>query len=98
MKIKRHTDESVWIRIAWGDGFSQPNHLKPTYVVHQLQSPYVFVSSLSSKVKPLLLQVRKSGDFSFSKYAMGLFGVFYFSKGVVVCVAGLDSFHSTPGD
>ncbi|XP_013857361.1 centromere protein N [Austrofundulus limnaeus] len=56
VKIKRHTDESVWIRIAWGDGFSRINHLKPTYVVHQLQSPYVFVSSVSSKRKPLLLQ------------------------------------------
>ncbi|XP_037549334.1 centromere protein N [Nematolebias whitei] len=57
VKIKRHTDEAVWIRIACGgDSFSRPNHLKPTYVVHHLQSPYVFVSSLTSKLKPLLLQ------------------------------------------
>ncbi|KAM6943384.1 centromere protein N [Xenentodon cancila] len=56
VKIKKHTDEAVWIRIAWGDSFSRPNHLKPTYVVHHLQTPYVFVSSVTSKLKPLLSQ------------------------------------------
>ncbi|XP_034044873.1 centromere protein N [Thalassophryne amazonica] len=56
VKIKKHTDEAVWIRIAWGDRFSRPNHLKPTYVVHSLQSPFVFVTSLTSKQKPLLCQ------------------------------------------
>uniref|UniRef100_A0A673A2W2 Centromere protein N n=1 Tax=Sphaeramia orbicularis TaxID=375764 RepID=A0A673A2W2_9TELE len=56
VKIKKHTDEAVWIRIAWGDGLSQPNHFKPTYVVHYLQTPYVFVTSLNSKQKPLLSQ------------------------------------------
>ncbi|XP_061566834.1 centromere protein N [Cololabis saira] len=56
IKIKKHTDEAVWIRIAWGDSFSRPNHLKPTYVVHHLQTPYVFVSSVTSKLKPLLSQ------------------------------------------
>ncbi|XP_035008340.1 centromere protein N [Hippoglossus stenolepis] len=56
VKIKKHTDEAVWIRIAWGDSFSRPNHLKPTYVVHHLQTPYVFVTSLTSKQKPLLSQ------------------------------------------
>ncbi|XP_026233474.1 centromere protein N [Anabas testudineus] len=56
VKIKKHTDEAVWIRIAWGDSFSRPNHMKPTYVVHHLQTPYVFVTSLTSKQKPLLSQ------------------------------------------
>uniref|UniRef100_A0A8C2WI80 Centromere protein N n=1 Tax=Cyclopterus lumpus TaxID=8103 RepID=A0A8C2WI80_CYCLU len=56
IKIKKHTDEAVWIRIAWGDTFARPNHLKPTYVVHYLQSPYVFVTSLTLKQKPLLSQ------------------------------------------
>ncbi|KAM9861037.1 centromere protein N [Aulostomus maculatus] len=56
VKIKKHTDEAVWIRIAWGDGFSRPNNLKPTYVVHYLQTPYVFVTRLTSKQKPLLSQ------------------------------------------
>lgn len=59
LKIKKHTDEAVWIRIAWGENFSRPNHLKPTYVVHHLQTPYVFVTSLTSKQKPPLFQVRK---------------------------------------
>ncbi|XP_042344343.1 centromere protein N [Plectropomus leopardus] len=56
VKIKKHTDEAVWIRVAWGDAYSRPNHLKPTYVVHYLQTPYVFVTSLTSKQKPLLSQ------------------------------------------
>ncbi|KAM9410507.1 centromere protein N [Pholidichthys leucotaenia] len=56
IKIKRHTDDAVWIRIAWGDGISRPNHLKPTYVVHYLQTSYVFVTSVTSKLKPLLSQ------------------------------------------
>ncbi|XP_040889677.1 centromere protein N [Toxotes jaculatrix] len=56
VKIKKHTDEAVWIRIAWGDSFTRPNHLKPTYVVHHLQTPFVFVTSLTSKQKPLLSQ------------------------------------------
>ncbi|KAM4602632.1 centromere protein N [Polymixia lowei] len=56
IKIKKHTDEAVWIRIAWGNSFTRPNHLKPTYVVHYLQTPYVFVNGLTSKQKPLLSQ------------------------------------------
>ncbi|XP_054627167.1 centromere protein N [Dunckerocampus dactyliophorus] len=56
VKIKKNTDEAVWIRIAWGDSFSRPNNLKPTYVVHYLQSCYVFVTRLTSKQKPLLSQ------------------------------------------
>ncbi|KAK5873874.1 hypothetical protein PBY51_018876 [Eleginops maclovinus] len=56
VKIRKHTDEAVWIRIAWGDTYSCPNHLKPTYVVHNLQTPYVFVTSLTSKKKLMLSQ------------------------------------------
>ncbi|XP_010897620.1 centromere protein N [Esox lucius] len=56
IKIKKHTDEAVWIRIAWGDNFTKPNHLKPTYAVHHLQTPYVFVTGLTVKHKPLLNQ------------------------------------------
>lgn len=58
VKIKKHTDEAVWIRIAWGNTFSRPNHLKPTYAVHYLQTPYVFVTSMTAKQKPLFSQVR----------------------------------------
>ncbi|XP_072315541.1 centromere protein N [Eucyclogobius newberryi] len=56
IKMKKHTDEAVWIRLAWGESFSRPNHFKPTYIVHHLQSPYVFMTSISSKQKPLLYQ------------------------------------------
>ncbi|KAM6980603.1 centromere protein N [Aplochiton taeniatus] len=56
VKIKKHSDDAIWIRVAWGDNFSRPNHLKPTYVVHYLQTPYVFVTGLSQKHKPMLNQ------------------------------------------
>ncbi|XP_012674698.2 centromere protein N [Clupea harengus] len=56
IKIKKHENETIWIRIAWGENFIKPNHLKPTYVVHDLQTPYVFICNLSSKNKPLLYQ------------------------------------------
>ncbi|XP_056463769.1 centromere protein N [Gadus chalcogrammus] len=56
IKIKKHTDEAVWIRIAWGDRSWRPNHLKPTYVVHHLQTPYVFITNSTSKTMPLLSQ------------------------------------------
>uniref|UniRef100_A0A8C6UEJ7 Centromere protein N n=1 Tax=Neogobius melanostomus TaxID=47308 RepID=A0A8C6UEJ7_9GOBI len=56
IKMKKHTDEAVWIRLAWGQSFSRPNHFKPTYVVYHLQSPYVFMTSMNSKHRPLLSQ------------------------------------------
>ncbi|XP_051953442.1 centromere protein N [Xyrauchen texanus] len=56
IKIKKHEDEALWIRIAWGDNFSKPNHLKPTYVVHHLHTSYVFFSNLMAKHKLFLYQ------------------------------------------
>lgn len=56
IKMKKHEDEAVWIRIAWGDNFSKPNHLKPTYVVHHLHTSYVFISNLMAKHKIFLCQ------------------------------------------
>uniref|UniRef100_W5LX96 Centromere protein N n=1 Tax=Lepisosteus oculatus TaxID=7918 RepID=W5LX96_LEPOC len=56
IKIKKHDDEAVWIRIAWGDNYTKPNHFKPTYVVHYLQTPYVFLSGVSVKHRPLLYE------------------------------------------
>ncbi|KAA0714636.1 Centromere protein N [Triplophysa tibetana] len=56
IKIKKHEDEALWIRIAWGDNFSKPNHLKPTYVVHHLHTSYVFICNLMAKHKILLYQ------------------------------------------
>ncbi|KAJ8398531.1 hypothetical protein AAFF_G00420590 [Aldrovandia affinis] len=56
VKIKKHEDDAIWIRIAWGDNFTKPNHFKPTYVVHHLQTPYVFVTGLAAKHRPLLHQ------------------------------------------
>ncbi|XP_052022256.1 centromere protein N isoform X2 [Apodemus sylvaticus] len=53
-------ENSVWIRVAWGTQYSQPNQYKPTFVVYYPQTPYVFISSshLRSTV-PLLHQALK---------------------------------------
>ncbi|XP_053356470.1 centromere protein N [Clarias gariepinus] len=56
VRMKKLEDGAIWIRIAWGDNFTKPNHLKPTYVVHYLQTPYVFVLNLNAKHKPFLHQ------------------------------------------
>ncbi|KAF7699384.1 centromere protein N [Silurus meridionalis] len=56
IRMKKQEDDAVWIRIAWGDNFTKPNHLKPTYAVHYLQTPYVFILNLASKHKPFLYQ------------------------------------------
>ncbi|KAM9816738.1 centromere protein N [Neosynchiropus ocellatus] len=52
LKIKKHADDGVWIRISW----KGLNDLQPTYVVHYLQTPYFFVAGLRLKQKPLLFQ------------------------------------------
>uniref|UniRef100_A0A8C1EIY2 Centromere protein N n=1 Tax=Cyprinus carpio carpio TaxID=630221 RepID=A0A8C1EIY2_CYPCA len=66
IKMKKHEDEAIWIRIAWGDNFSKPNHLKPTYVVHHLHTSYVFISNLMAKHKiflcPALVIATKHGS------------------------------------
>ncbi|XP_062860550.1 centromere protein N [Trichomycterus rosablanca] len=56
VRMKKLDDGAVWIRIAWGDNFTKPNHLKPTYVVHYLQTPYIFILNLMPKHKPFLHQ------------------------------------------
>ncbi|XP_076848646.1 centromere protein N isoform X2 [Brachyhypopomus gauderio] len=56
IRMKTLEDGAVWIRIAWGDNFNKPNHLRPTYVVHYLQTPYVFIFNLMSKHKPFLYE------------------------------------------
>lgn len=57
VRIKKQEDGAVWIRIAWGDNLTRPNHLKPTYAVHYLQTPYVFILNIAAKHKPFLYQV-----------------------------------------
>ncbi|TSZ97541.1 Centromere protein N [Bagarius yarrelli] len=56
VRMKKQDDGAVWIRTAFGDNLTRPNHLKPTYAVHYLQTPYVFILNLSAKHKPFLYQ------------------------------------------
>ncbi|XP_028665656.1 centromere protein N [Erpetoichthys calabaricus] len=54
--IKQFEDDALLIRVAWGDNFKRPNHFFPTYAVYHPHSPYVFISHLGIKQRPLLLQ------------------------------------------
>uniref|UniRef100_A0A3B1KG82 Centromere protein N n=1 Tax=Astyanax mexicanus TaxID=7994 RepID=A0A3B1KG82_ASTMX len=54
--MKKLEDGAIWVRIAWGDNFRKPNHLKPTYLVHYLQSSYVFIHNVTPKHRPFLYQ------------------------------------------
>uniref|UniRef100_A0A8L2UQ64 Centromere protein N n=1 Tax=Rattus norvegicus TaxID=10116 RepID=A0A8L2UQ64_RAT len=60
VSFRVYEKNSVWIRVAWGTQYSQPNQYKPTFVVYYPQTPYVFISScyLKSTV-PLLHQALK---------------------------------------
>ncbi|CAI9599587.1 unnamed protein product, partial [Staurois parvus] len=40
--------DATWIRLAWSQTSMKPNQYRPTFVVYHTQTPYVFVSSLSS--------------------------------------------------
>ncbi|OBS74721.1 hypothetical protein A6R68_14742, partial [Neotoma lepida] len=49
---------AVWIRVAWGTQYSQPNQYRPTFVVYYPQTPYAFISTCRLKsAVPLLHQV-----------------------------------------
>ncbi|GAB1293696.1 Centromere protein N [Apodemus speciosus] len=53
-------ENSIWIRVAWGTQYSQPNQYKPTFVVYYPQTPYVFISSCHLRsTAPLLHQALK---------------------------------------
>ncbi|XP_028609176.1 centromere protein N [Grammomys surdaster] len=53
-------ENSVWIRVAWGTQYLQPNQYKPTFVVYYPQTPYAFISSCHLKsTLPLLHQALK---------------------------------------
>ncbi|XP_040299133.1 centromere protein N isoform X2 [Herpailurus yagouaroundi] len=50
-------ENAVWIRIAWGTQYRQPNQYKPVYVVYYSQTPYAFTSFCHLKSNtPLLSQ------------------------------------------
>ncbi|XP_042294453.1 centromere protein N isoform X2 [Sceloporus undulatus] len=55
--FKEYEDNAIWIRIAWGTQYTKPNQYKPTYVVYQSQTPYVFISnSIYKRFIPVLCQ------------------------------------------
>ncbi|XP_040185115.1 centromere protein N [Rana temporaria] len=49
-------EDAMWIRLAWSQTSMKPNQYRPTFVVYHTQTPYVFVSSLSSTFRPVLCQ------------------------------------------
>ncbi|KAH0619527.1 hypothetical protein JD844_000213 [Phrynosoma platyrhinos] len=57
INFKEYEDNAIWIRIAWGTQHTKPNQYKPTYVVYQSQTPYVFIShSIYKRFIPMLCQ------------------------------------------
>lgn len=60
VSFRVYEKDSVWIRVAWGTQYSQPNQYKPTFVVYYPQTPYAFISSCHLKnTVPLLHQALK---------------------------------------
>uniref|UniRef100_V9L1B0 Centromere protein N-B n=1 Tax=Callorhinchus milii TaxID=7868 RepID=V9L1B0_CALMI len=43
--------EAFWIRIAWGKRHTSPNQLKASYAVYYPQTPFVFLSNLTSQYR-----------------------------------------------
>ncbi|NXS45219.1 CENPN protein, partial [Balaeniceps rex] len=57
INFREYEDNAIWIRIAWGTPYTQPNQYKTSYVVYHSQTPYVFVSASVLKSNlPLLCQ------------------------------------------
>ncbi|XP_050167240.1 centromere protein N [Myiozetetes cayanensis] len=55
--FREYEDNAIWIRVAWGTPYRQPNQYKPSYVVYHSQTPYVFISASVLKSNlPLLCQ------------------------------------------
>ncbi|NWS95860.1 CENPN protein, partial [Mionectes macconnelli] len=55
--FREYEDNAIWIRVAWGTPYRQPNQYKPSYVVYHSQTPYAFISSSVLKSNlPLLCQ------------------------------------------
>lgn len=69
VSFRVYEKNSVWIRVAWGTQYSQPNQYKPTFVVYYPQTPYVFISScyLKSTV-PLLHQTFENYNSTASRH------------------------------
>ncbi|XP_055992721.1 centromere protein N [Sorex fumeus] len=45
VSFKDAEENALWIRIAWGSQYKQPNQYNPTFVVYHAQTRYAFVSS-----------------------------------------------------
>ncbi|KAJ7398315.1 Centromere protein N [Pitangus sulphuratus] len=55
--FREYEDNAIWIRVAWGTPYRQPNQYKPSYVVYHSQTPYAFISASVLKSNlPLLCQ------------------------------------------
>ncbi|XP_069822113.1 centromere protein N isoform X1 [Dendropsophus ebraccatus] len=49
-------EDALWIRIAWGRDYVNPNQYRPTFVVYHSQTPYVFITNLAKSYRPVLFQ------------------------------------------
>ncbi|XP_077144472.1 centromere protein N isoform X4 [Ranitomeya variabilis] len=52
----REFGDALWIRIAWGKDYMKPNQYRPSFIVYHIQTPYVFMTSLTKTQQPLVCQ------------------------------------------
>ncbi|XP_077149217.1 centromere protein N-B-like [Ranitomeya variabilis] len=52
----REFGDALWIRIAWGKDYMKPNQYRPSFIVYHVQTPYVFISSLTKTQQPVVCQ------------------------------------------
>lgn len=44
INFREYEDNAIWIRIAWGTPYREPNQYRASYVVYYSHTPYVFIS------------------------------------------------------
>ncbi|KAM4018463.1 centromere protein N isoform 2-T2 [Anomaloglossus baeobatrachus] len=52
----REFGDALWLRIAWGKNYMKPNQYRPTFIVYHTQTPYVFLTSITSTQRPVVCQ------------------------------------------
>ncbi|CAJ0967389.1 unnamed protein product [Ranitomeya imitator] len=52
----REFGDALWIRIAWGKEYTKPNQYRPSFIVYHIQTPYVFITSLTKTQQPVVGQ------------------------------------------
>ncbi|XP_061228792.1 centromere protein N [Neopsephotus bourkii] len=75
INFREYEDNEIWIRIAWGTLYREPNQYRASYVVYCSCTPYVFISLSKYRSNlPLLCQALLAASNSYDICAMDLQG------------------------